>query len=82
MFIGIFQLAYSFQSHCGPEVDSASNRPGPKADNLTAVCESLGPPRRVTGIDLPLDSFLSVPASSANIAPTQPVLKIQFITVL
>jgi hypothetical protein len=49
-----FQLSWSFQSHYGPGVDSASNRneyqesswgkggrPARKADNLTAICEPI-----------------------------------------
>jgi hypothetical protein len=50
----IFKLNWSFQLHCGPGVDSASNRnqyqesswgvkvrPERKADNLTAICEPI-----------------------------------------
>jgi hypothetical protein len=49
----IFYLAYSFQPHYGPGVDSASNineyqefswgkgRPAREADNLTAICEPI-----------------------------------------
>jgi hypothetical protein len=44
----VFRLNYSFWSHYGPEVDSASNRneyekrrPAREADNLTAICEPI-----------------------------------------
>jgi hypothetical protein len=51
--VDFFQLTKSFQPHYGPGVDSASNtneyqepswgksRPARKADNLTAICESI-----------------------------------------
>jgi hypothetical protein len=57
-----FQFTYNFQQHYEPWVDSASNLPGRKANNRTAISEPTvysrggldipqthGPPRPVTG---------------------------------